>query len=214
MDPDGRSDIVDGDSPSRFTTVDRQTGRLISSPGLNYVEHDLQNYFITGNANYRDRLPDINCSPLAMSALEAEICEHYGIKSESVVPGISSKAMVGILTGGSIDIAGTAQKVSSSVVGKISSVASSAKTTKGLSVPSPLKNHSVQTGKVGSLSAKGEPNSSIDLYNKDGTLLQRRFYGNDGRASLDVDFSHGNGDGSHTFPHMHKWDWTKNPPRE
>ncbi len=35
-----------------------------------------------------------------------------------------------------------------------------------------------------------------------------------GKASLDVDFSHGNGDGSHTFPHLHKWDWTKNQPRQ
>ena len=81
-------------------------------------------------------------------------------------------------------------------------------------MPEPLEYHSMQTGKVGSLKAKGTPNSSIDLYNKDGDLLQRRFYGNDGRASLDVDFSHGNGDCSHTFPHTHKWDWTKNPPLE
>ena len=59
---------------------------------------------------------------------------------------------------------------------KVSDVADSAKvaqTSKEFSVPEPLENHSMQTGKVGSLKAKGTPNSSIDLYNKDGDLLQR-----------------------------------------
>ncbi|WP_191018213.1 hypothetical protein [Treponema zioleckii] len=58
-----------------------------------------------------------------MSALEAEICEHYGIESESIVPGLSSKAMVGILTGGSLDIAATAQKASGSVINKLGNIA-------------------------------------------------------------------------------------------
>ena len=82
------------------------------------------------------------------------------------------------------------------------------------SVPGPLKNHSIVTGRNGSLKAVGVPDSSVDLYSDDGRLLQRRFYGEDGKATLDVDFSHGNGDGTHTFPHIHTWDWTNPNPRQ
>ncbi|WP_197971977.1 hypothetical protein, partial [Treponema zioleckii] len=142
-DPDGNADIIDGDYQSGFTTFDRQTGLIIEAPALNYVEHNLQNYFITGNENYRNKLPDINCSPLAMSALEAEICEHYGIESESIVPGLSSKAMVGILTGGSLDIAGAAQKVSGSVVGKVGNALVNAKR---IYAPSPKHDPSLKWG--------------------------------------------------------------------
>ena len=64
------------------------------------------------------------------------------------------------------------------------------------------------------MKAKGEKNTSVDLYSEDGKLLQRRFYGEDKRAILDVDFSHGDGDGTHSFPHIHIWDWTKSKPRQ
>ena len=83
-----------------------------------------------------------------------------------------------------------------------------------INVPEPLENHSIEIGKIGSLKSKSIPNSSVDLYSVDGKLLQRRFYGDDGRATVDVDFSHGNGDGTHTFPHIHNWDWTKSKPRQ
>lgn len=47
----------------------------------------------------------------------------------------------------------------------------------------------------------------MDLYSKDGKLLQRRFYSEDGKATLDVDFSHGDGDGHiHIFGTGHKLD--------
>jgi len=68
-----------------------------------------------------------------------------------------------------------------------------------------LKNHSGIVGKNGSLATKGTPNSSVNLYSKDGVLLQRRYYGSDGRALKDIDFTHG---GNHKFPHTHLWDWS------
>lgn len=34
---------------------------------------------------------------------------------------------------------------------------------------------------------------------------QRRYYGKDGMVELDIDYTHGNGDNSHTFPHEHPW---------
>jgi toxin YxiD len=64
-----------------------------------------------------------------------------------------------------------------------------------------------------SLPGKGEPNSSSDLLNPDGTVKQRRYYDEQGRAKEDIDFNHSD-DGTHTFPHRHKWDWSKSPPRQ
>ncbi len=63
------------------------------------------------------------------------------------------------------------------------------------------------------LPGKGEPNSSADLLNPDGTVKQRRYYDEQGRAKEDIDFNHSD-DGTHTFPHRHKWDWSKKPPRQ
>ncbi|WP_412096105.1 T7SS effector LXG polymorphic toxin [Bacillus vallismortis] len=64
-----------------------------------------------------------------------------------------------------------------------------------------------------SLPGKGEPNSSTDLLNSDGTVKQRRYYDEKGRAKEDIDFNHSD-DGTHTFPHRHKWDWTQKKPRQ
>ncbi|MCC3381768.1 hypothetical protein ACFQ5D_02495 [Paenibacillus farraposensis] len=76
----------------------------------------------------------------------------------------------------------------------------------------PYQNHKIVTGR--NLNPKGEPNTSVDLYNKDGVLTQRRYYGSDGRAQLDIDYDHSNADGTHTFPHRHEWDWTQKKPRQ
>ncbi|WNQ12224.1 polymorphic toxin-type HINT domain-containing protein [Paenibacillus aurantius] len=76
----------------------------------------------------------------------------------------------------------------------------------------PYQNHKVVTGRT--LDPKGEPNTSVDLYNKDGVLTQRRYYGPDGKAQLDIDYDHSNADGTHTFPHRHEWDWTQKNPRQ
>ena len=63
------------------------------------------------------------------------------------------------------------------------------------------------------LPVKDEPNSSADLLNPDGTIKQRRYYDPDGMAQRDIDFNHP-GNKTHHFPHTHKWDWKKNPPRQ
>ena len=71
----------------------------------------------------------------------------------------------------------------------------------GRSVPEPRSIHQTKTGRVGELPIKGEPNSSIDLKNSNGDLLQRRFFGKDGRVEMDIDFRHGDAHGNHQFPH-------------
>ena len=76
-------------------------------------------------------------------------------------------------------------------------------------VGAPYSNHSekVSTRHDSSLPTEHEPNSSMDLNDNEGTK-QRRYFGKDGRAVEDIDYRHSNGDGSHTFPHRHGWDWT------
>lgn len=74
-------------------------------------------------------------------------------------------------------------------------------------------NHEVVEGER-SLPARGQdPYSSKDLKDSDGDIKQRRYYGEDGNAEMDIDYKHEDGDNSHTFPHRHDWDWSKNPPR-
>ena len=79
----------------------------------------------------------------------------------------------------------------------------------------PLNNHrTVPDSEASSLPAtKQTPNSSVDLLNPDGSVKQRRYYGKDGKAQMDIDFNHTD-DGTHEFPHIHIWDWTKKPPRQ
>ena len=67
-----------------------------------------------------------------------------------------------------------------------------------------------ESNKPDSLPTEGEPNSHQDLY-KDGKLKQRRYYGPDGRAERDIDYSHPGKD--HKFPYEHKWDWDAPKPR-
>lgn len=74
-----------------------------------------------------------------------------------------------------------------------------------------MPNHSVVKNK-NSLPGKGEPNSSADLLDPDGSVKQRRYYDEKGRAKEDIDFNHSDG-GTHEFPHRHEWDWDSKPPR-
>ena len=65
-----------------------------------------------------------------------------------------------------------------------------------------------------SLKPQSEPNTRTNLYSEEGTLKQSRFYGENGKVFLDIDYAHSNADNSHKFPHYHDWDWTKKPPRQ
>ncbi|MBC1361244.1 hypothetical protein HCJ09_07010 [Listeria welshimeri] len=64
-----------------------------------------------------------------------------------------------------------------------------------------------------SLPGKAMSNSSADLLNPDGSVKQRRYYDEKGRAKEDIDFNHSD-DGTHEFPHRHEWDWDRKPPRK
>ena len=70
-----------------------------------------------------------------------------------------------------------------------------------------------RVGRIGDLEIIGKPNSRADLSNKNGKLIQQRWYGPDGRAIWDRDWLHGGGE--HEWPHDHSWDWTdpKHPDR-
>ena len=59
------------------------------------------------------------------------------------------------------------------------------------------------------LSQVGNPNTSVTRRDKKGKVVQRRFYGADGKAIKNIDYDHDHGAGK---PHAHDWDWTKDPP--
>ena len=75
----------------------------------------------------------------------------------------------------------------------------------------PTNNHNIVAGET-KLPANDQPNSSADLLNPDGSVKQRRYYDDEGKPILDVDFNHTD-DGTHKFPHVHIWDWSKKVPR-
>ncbi len=79
----------------------------------------------------------------------------------------------------------------------------------------PLNNHRIapDTDASSLPATKQTPNSSADLLNPDGSVKQRRYYGADGKAQMDIDFNHTD-DGTHEFLHIHIWDWSKKPPRQ
>ncbi|OYV96170.1 MAG: hypothetical protein B7Z73_01180 [Planctomycetia bacterium 21-64-5] len=61
------------------------------------------------------------------------------------------------------------------------------------------------------LPATGTPGSTGEKRDANGNVIQRRFYGLDGRAVKNIDYGHdhiGAGD-----PHAHDWDWSKKPAR-
>lgn len=60
--------------------------------------------------------------------------------------------------------------------------------------------------------AKGTPNSSVDIVRADtGEIKTRRFYGPDGRAVRDVDYTHhGNPKQHPEWPHEHMYEWDEN----
>lgn len=52
----------------------------------------------------------------------------------------------------------------------------------------------------------GEPNSSIDIKNKKGEVIRRRWYDSDGNAERDIDYTnHGHPKNHPEVPHEHKW---------
>lgn len=79
----------------------------------------------------------------------------------------------------------------------------------------PYENHTTvqKTDTARNLPTTGKPNSSVDFYDENGTLTQRRYYDENGRAIEDIDYEHSNGDNSHEFPHRHTWDWTSGSPK-
>lgn len=82
----------------------------------------------------------------------------------------------------------------------------------GLTAFPKLTDHSVTTGR--NLPTSSRPNSSMDLVDENGNIKTRRYFGPDGRAIRDVDFTdHGNPKMHPKVPHEHDWDWTKKPPR-
>ena len=58
---------------------------------------------------------------------------------------------------------------------------------------------------------KGIPNSSVDIYDRQGNFVTRRWYGSDGVATRDVDMTnHGNPKNHPEVPHEHFWKRNKN----
>ena len=67
-----------------------------------------------------------------------------------------------------------------------------------------IPNRGVEISFERSLKDKHKPNSRVDRYNKNGQLLQSRWYNDEGKAERNRDYSHS---GNVPFPHDHEWTW-------
>ena len=69
----------------------------------------------------------------------------------------------------------------------------------------PSKNHTTSNKNPG---YKGEPNSSLDILDKDGNIVTRRWFDENGHAIRDVDMTnHGNPKQHPEWPHEHFWEY-------
>ena len=69
----------------------------------------------------------------------------------------------------------------------------------------PNSNHSTTNRNPG---YRGEPNSSIDILDKDGNISTRRWFDENGNAIRDVDMTnHGNPAQHPEWPHEHFWQY-------
>ncbi len=76
----------------------------------------------------------------------------------------------------------------------------------------PSENHTTTNGNP---VKNQEPNSSVDILDKKGNVVRRRWFDSEGKAQRDLDYTnHGNAKEHPEWPHEHIWDWSKNPPRQ
>ena len=74
----------------------------------------------------------------------------------------------------------------------------------------PSANHTTVTKNPG---PRGQPNSSVDILDRQGNLATRRWFDSNGRAVRDVDFTnHGKPKHHPQWPHEHPWDWSSGNP--
>jgi hypothetical protein len=65
--------------------------------------------------------------------------------------------------------------------------------------------------RVRDLPTIGNPNTSRVKRDKKRKIIQRRYYGADGKAIKNIDYDHDHGAGR---PHAHDWDWSQDLPRQ
>lgn len=207
----------------RKVMVKNALGKL---EGYTIIRTELGEWYLMKNGKYimADKHPDLYA--------ELEKCKNYLTKDQysdeklkinrdeiTFVPGLGGAGLLG--RGADILRKGTSIiKIGENIVDAINNAPTlnasneTAELDKAREKGEPAKNHKViPADESKNLKRDGEPNSSEDLLNPDGSVKQRRYYGPDGRALEDIDFNHPD-DGTHEFPHRHKWDWDKKVPRQ
>ncbi|MFB1052272.1 hypothetical protein [Paraliobacillus sp. JSM ZJ581] len=109
---------------------------------------------------------------------------------------------VALLATGVVVVGGVTVKAGSSMYNKVAGYFAQKAYDKAKKNGEKTKNHSTQsTSTKSSLSKIGKALSSKDLKDSKG-VKQRRYYGENGRADVDIDFRHS---GNFKFPHRHTW---------
>lgn len=121
------------------------------------------------------------------------------IKGTWWIPGIGKVVVTAV---GSVIVAGAVIKSGTWVHNKVKAYFAERSYENAKKNGSKAPKHSNQSTASGSsLSRTGTPLSSRDLLDNKGTK-QRRYYGKNGQAELDIDYRHA---GNYKFPHRHTW---------
>jgi hypothetical protein len=136
---------------------------------------------------------------IATSTIEAQACDSAAImeatKQVSIMSGPLAPAVL---------IGGTAIAVGTGIV---------------IGIKNKAKDYDRIYQTYGHLPDRWRPNSVIEKLNPKGTIIQRRFYGKDGKPTIDVDLNNHGTPEYHPFnyggAHKHRYDWSnRRKPRQ
>ena len=207
-------------------------GKLYSHPGK-----------CSGSGNGQDYIPDSNATNFGRTIVDAGVNKGKWYPDNTVHIKADPTGITDAVIGCAYDsqcsgfVSGAISEVPAAYNGAKSAVSKTIDTVKGIfgggtkgktDVPKQVvtsnkgnnynvtqsSNHNIVTKNPG---PTGQPNSSIDIVDpKTGELLTRRWYGPDGRATRDIDYTHHKNPKTHPeAPHEHSWKYDKygNPSR-
>ncbi|SHL62063.1 hypothetical protein [Shouchella rhizosphaerae] len=196
----------------RTQAIQTDTSQVVTIPGYMFTDQEVAaiNTYLENNPPNEERL---NENPIVTGVVDFFFGDFLTLADPEASLGEKALATTFILVkpakvGEVIYDLSKARKVKTGGKGAGRIPKQTVKSNKGKTIDvTPTANHSTTTSVPNP--AKGTPNSSVDITDKNtGEIKTRRFYGPDGRAVRDVDYTnHGNAKTHPEWPHEHIFKW-------
>ncbi|ALA51762.1 hypothetical protein J32TS2_15340 [Shouchella clausii] len=188
------------------------TSQVVTTPGYMFTDQEVAaiNTYLENNPPNEERL---NTNPIVTGVVDFFFGDFITLADPEASLGEKALATTFILVkpakvGEVVYDLSKVRKVETGGKGAGRIPKQTVKSNKGKTIDvTPTANHSTTTSVPNP--AKGTPNSSVDITDKNtGEIKTRRFYGPDGRAVRDVDYTnHGNAKTHPEWPHEHIFKW-------